>query len=124
MKHSLSACILAATLAFGAHSFAEERVEHFKGLPSPDLATAVKNFSEYNELLAQQLNGELTPQVLADIHQLTYTLEIALEKINQEMAALADTLEEVHVASETSAPEKLVEEGKKYMQAVAELKKL
>ena len=60
MKHSLSACILAATLAFGAHSFAEERVEHFKGLPSPDLATAVKNFSEYNELLAQQLNGELT----------------------------------------------------------------
>lgn len=124
MKHSLSACILAATLAFGAHSFAEERVEHFKGLPSPDLATAVKNFSEYNELLAQQLNGELTPQALADIHQLTYTLEIALEKINQEMAALADTLEEVHVASETSAPEKLVEEGKKYMQAVAELKKL
>lgn len=124
MKHSLSACILAATLAFGAHSFAEERVEHFKGLPSPDLATAVKNFSEYNELLAQQLNGELTPQALADIHQLTYTLEIALEKINQEMAALADTLEEVHVASETSAPEKLAEEGKKYMQAVAELKKL
>ena len=61
---------------------------------------------------------------MADNHQLTYTLEIALEKINQEMAALADTLEEVHVASETSAPEKLVEEGKKYMQAVAELKKL
>lgn len=124
MKHSFSALIMAATLAFTTHSFAEERVDHFKGLASPDLPTAIKNFSEYNDLLAKQLDGELTPQALADIHELTYTLEVALEKINEEVAALADTLEEVHVASETAAPEKLAEEGKKYMQVVNELKKL
>lgn len=124
MKHSFSALLMAATLAFTAHSFADERPEHFKGLPSPDLATAVKNFNEYNQLLANQLSGELTPQTLAEIHQLTYTLEIALEKIGAEVTALADTLEEVHVASETDEPKKLAEEGKKYMQVVQELKKL
>lgn len=124
MKLSFSALAMAATLAFSASSFATDRVEHFKGLPSPDLTTAVKNFSEYNDLLAKQLAGELTPQALAEIHQLTYTLEVALEKIGDEVKALADTLEEVHVASETSEPEKLAEEGKKYMQVVNELKKL
>jgi len=124
MKLSFSALAMAATLVFSANSFATERIDHFKGLPSPDLATAVKNFSEYNDLLAKQLAGELTPQALAEIHQLTYTLEVALEKIGDEIKALADTLEEVHIASETSAPEKLAEEGKKYMQVVNELKKL
>lgn len=124
MKLSFPALAMAATLAFSVNSFATDRVEHFKGVPSPDLATAVKNFSEYNDLLAKELDGELTPQALAEIHQLTYTLELALEKIGDEVKALADTLEEIHVASETSEPEKLAEEGKKYMQVVNELKKL
>ena len=124
MKLSFSALAMAATLAFSATSFATERPDHFKGLPSPDLSSAVKNFTEYNDLLAEKLNGELTPLALMEIHQLTYTLEVALEKINDEMKALADTLEEVHIASETSAPEKLSEEGKKYMQVISELKKL
>lgn len=124
MKHSLSALLMAATLTFTSHSFADERTHHFKGLPSPDLATAVKNFNEYNQLLATHLNNELTPRTLAEIHQLTYTLEIALKKIGAEVAVLTDVLEEVHVASETADPEKLAEEGKKYMQVVQELKNL
>ncbi len=124
MKFNLSALAMAASLAFSTSSFAADRVEHFKGLPSPDLSTAVKNFTEYNDLLAKQLDGELTPQALAEVHQLTYTLEIALEKISDEVEALADTLEEIHVASETAEPEKLAAEGKKYMQVVNELKKL
>lgn len=124
MKSTLSTLAMAAALAFSSHSLATERTEHFKGLPSPDLATAVKNFSEYNDLLAKQLDGELTPQALAEIHQLTYTLEVALEKISDEVKALADTLEEVHVASETAAPEKLAQEGRHYLQVVNQLKQL
>lgn len=124
MKFRLTPLLMATTLAFSTHSFAQERVDHFKGMPSPDLATAVSNFSQYNDKLADKLNGELTPSALAEIHQLTYTLEIALEKIGDEVKALADTLEEVHIASETGQPEKLAEEGKKYMQTVEELKKL
>lgn len=124
MKQQLSTLAITLALAFSTHSIAQERVDHFKGLPSPDLATAVINFSQYNDKLADKLKGELTPSALAEIHQLTYTLEIALEKISNEVKALADTLEEVHIASETAQPEKLAEEGKKYMQTVEELKKL
>lgn len=124
MQLRLTSLFIAAILAFTSHSFAQERLDHFKGLPSPDLATAVINFSQYNDKLADKLKGELTPSALAEIHQLTYTLEIALEKISNEVKALADTLEEVHIASETAQPEKLAEEGKKYMQTVEELKKL
>lgn len=124
MKQQLSTLAITLALAFSTHSIAQERVDHFKGLPSPDLATAITNFSQYNDKLADKLKGELTPSALAEIHQLTYTLEIALEKISDEVKALADTLEEVHIASETAQPEKLAEEGKKYMQTVEELKKL
>ena len=108
MKHSLSALLMAASLAFTTHSFADERTEHFKGLPSPDLAAAVNNFNEYNQLLAAQLNGELTPQALAEIHQLTYTLEIALEKIGgrrQEIHAGGAGAEKAVIRCRHSRPE-------------------
>jgi hypothetical protein len=39
---------------------------------------------------------------LAQIHELTYTLENALEKIDREMQTLTKTLEALHVASETA----------------------
>ena len=125
MKHLFAPLALVISLSFSAQSFAEEeRVQHFKGLPSPDLASAVKNFSEYNDLLTKQLSGEVNPATMAEIHQLTYTLEVALEKINQEVAALADTLEEIHIASETNEPVTMAVKGKEYLQIFAELKKL
>lgn len=39
---------------------------------------------------------------MAQIHELTYTLENALEKIDREMQTLTKTLEALHVASETA----------------------
>lgn len=78
-------------MAFASASFADDvRTKHFKGLPAPDLA---------------------------EIHVLSYTLENALEKINEALAELADSLEEVHVASETFARDKLKKNGELYLQA-------
>lgn len=57
----------------------DDRSDHFKGLLARDLQTAVANFSEYNRLFEQELSGELSNANLAKIHQLTYTLEVALE---------------------------------------------
>ena len=37
---------------------------------------------------------------MVEIHELTYTIEVALEKIHTETGKLKDVLEEVHVASE------------------------
>ncbi len=124
MKQIFTSLTLAASLALSAHSLADERVDHFKGLPSPDLATAVKNFTEYNDLLAEQLSGEITPVTMAEVHRLTYTIEAALEKISDELEELAETLEEIHIASETVEPETMTAKGKEYLKVTEELKKL
>lgn len=97
--------ILAATcLAFVAlptSAGADERVQHYEAKPSKTLEQAVKNFSEYNAMLAEVLEKDkLTASDLERIHELTYTLEVALAKINKNMSALPATLERLHLASE------------------------
>lgn len=49
------------------------------------------------------------------MHELTYTLENALRKINAELTALAGTLEAVHVASERADPATVKTQGKAYL---------
>lgn len=117
MKNIFTVAGLTIGLAFAGTSFADDdRTKHFKGLPAPDLATAVANFSEYNTRLEAKLASKLTDEDLAEIHMLTYTLENALEKIEDELEELAETLEEVHVASETFDREKLKKNGDVYLQ--------
>lgn len=100
MKSLLSALfVTAGMLAFTAAA-ADDRPDHFTGKQADTLEQAVSNFTEYNAKLKALLSAELTPQAMADIHQLTYTLEVALEKIHSETGKLKDTLEQVHVASE------------------------
>lgn len=101
---------------------ADDRPEHFKGEPAPDLKTAVANFSSYNQQLADLLaQDELGPQDLAKVHELSYTLENALEKINEETDSMAVTLEEVHLGSETNDPERVRENGATYLEAAQTL---
>ena len=107
--------LLCTTLALAGMAHAE-RAEHFKGKPTETLEQAVKNFSEYNHKLeAILVKGSLTAQDLAEIHQLTYTLENALEKINDELSELAEVLEEVHVASEMNDAETVLSRGDVYL---------
>lgn len=95
---------------------AEERPDHFKGKPSETLEQAVANFSEYNGKLADLLAKDaLNPHDLHQVHELTYTLENALEKINAELTELAKTLEAVHVASESGDAKTTKEEGARYL---------
>ncbi|WP_199532711.1 DUF6746 family protein [Thiopseudomonas alkaliphila] len=118
MKKMLNTAVLAAGLMMGAGAVvADDRVDHFKGEPSPTLEAAVKNFSEYNNRLeAIVKKGEYTDEDLVQIHQLTYTLEVALEKMEEELDDLADVLEEVHVASETFDREKLKKNAPLYLE--------
>ncbi len=61
---------------------------------------------------------------MAEVHRLTYTIEAALEKISDELEELAETLEEIHIASETVEPETMTAKGKEYLKVTEELKKL
>lgn len=115
MHNLIKGALFTVGLAVAAGAVADERPSHFKGLPAPDLATAVSNFSEYNNRLEAAINGELTDADLGEIHILTYTLENALEKINVDLEALAQTLEKIHIASETANRDVLKDAGPVYL---------
>src|SRR5690606_34715424 len=110
---------LAATPVFAD----DKRPDHFKGEPSETLEQALENLSVYNKKLAAVMSGELTPQKMAEIHQLTYTLEVALQKLEDEVDDLQDVLEEVHKASEHMDFEKVTSNGKKYLETSGKIVK-
>lgn len=110
--------LTAALLSSGTVCATDSRPAHFKGVASADLASAMKNLAEYNRRLSTLLAKKtLTPEDLTAVHQLTYTLENALERISEDVDDLTETLELVHVASETAQPETVQKEGAKYLKA-------
>lgn len=111
-------------LSLSTMTQAEDRPGHFKGKPSETLGQAVANFSEYNSKLADLLSKDtLSPHELHQVHELTYTLENALEKINAEFDELAKRLEAVHVASESGDAKTTKEEGARYLDTARQVVK-
>ncbi len=104
------------------HEEEHDRAEHFEGKPAETLEEAVANFSEGNQQLAEMLaSGELTNEQMGELHILTYTLENALQKIDQEMESIAVSLEEVHLGSETLDQERVASNGADYLEAAGTL---
>lgn len=125
MKHLsiISTTFALALVAAPALALDDQRPDHFKGEPSATLEQALENISVYNKKLAAALNGELTPQKMAEIHQLTYTLEVALQKLEDEVDDLQDVLEEVHQGSEHMDFDKVMSNGKKYLEVSGKIVK-
>lgn len=116
MKNTVVMIGMAFFLGHAAVTMAGEKSGHFKGKPAETLEQAVSNFSEYNQKLSSILNQDnLSPQDMQQVHELTYTLENALGKINATMTELAETLEAVHVSSETGDAEGTKTEGLRYL---------
>ncbi|MGY0650704.1 DUF6746 family protein [Luteimonas sp. A537] len=112
--------LLALGLCGTAH--ADERPEHFEGEASATLDQALANFANYNAQLAAVLaEDDMRPEHTAKIHELTYTLENALEKIASELDDLAETLESVHVASERYEVDTVRAQGRKYLDTAAKI---
>ena len=116
MKTTLQIAAAAAALLFAALAFADDDYEHYKGEPSKTLEQAVANLSEYNNRLEKVLAGELTPEAMNELHQLTYTLENALGKMDDELEDIAERLELVHKASERADPDTVKQEGAVYLE--------
>lgn len=110
----------AALLVFGtAAQASDDRPSHFKGKESASWSVAQENLTEYNQKLSDILaKNTLSPQDLAQVHELTYTLENALERMEKDIESIAETLENVHVASETNQPEVVKKEGAMYLDRV------
>lgn len=119
MNKVLSLASVAVVMFASTVHATDERPSHFKGEASPSWEVAVENLSEYNQRLAVLVNKEqLSADDLHQVHQLTYTLENALERMEDEIEAVAETLEKVHVASETNQPDTVKKEGEKYLKDV------
>ena len=111
----LIVCCCLGLASFTLH--ADERPDHYKGKPSENLEEAFRNLTEYNDNLAKLLgSAELGKQQMHEIHQLTYTLENALQRIDKELDTAEDLLETVHLASERADVKTVREKGKSYLQ--------
>jgi uncharacterized protein (DUF342 family) len=120
MKKMMFTTLCSLLLATAAQ--AEERPEHFEGESADTLAEAVANFSETNRELADLLaQDELSNADLGTIHELTYTLENALAKIDEELDTMSVDLEEVHLGSETADRERVRSHGAAYLEAAQTL---
>lgn len=117
------AIVLGLSATAMAHSD-DARPAHFKGEPAATTEQALANLSEYNNKLEAVLSkNELTAADLHEVHQLTYTLENALERLQTDLTATAEVLEEVHVASETNDAATVKQRGADYLQATGKLTK-
>ncbi|MFP3921424.1 MAG: DUF6746 family protein [Dichotomicrobium sp.] len=114
---STIAAVVIGLSAFAGSAVADERVEHYEAKPSETLEEAVKNFAEYNKKVAEVLKkDELTASDLERIHELSYTIEIALAKINDGMCSLPQTLERLHLASEEHNADEVRGVGEVYLE--------
>ena len=118
--------LAAAALSFGVATMAKaESVEHFKGESAESLEEAVTNFKRYNQRLENLLKQDLmSADDVTKVHQLTYTLENALAKINDELDKLAVKLEEVHLASEKYDADAVRDHGDAYMEVINTISKM
>ncbi len=109
---------------FAMPAMADERPDHFEGKQAETLEQALANFSEYNAKLDALLAQEtLSATDLGRIHELTYTLENALAKINAEFSELAENLEEIHMASEAADAETVKSRGRIYLNTATKVVK-
>ncbi|CAH1044683.1 DUF6746 family protein [Halomonas sp. TD01] len=118
MKRTAS-LLLAGLLSSGLVVASDnERPDHFEGQSSDTLEQAIENLTEGNQQLAELLSqDEITDTQMGEIHMLTYTLENALQKVDEEVDAMAVLLEEVHLGSETLDQERVASNGERYLEA-------
>lgn len=101
---------------------AQDSVDHYAPQPSETLDAALANFSDYNTIMAEIMaQDSLTPTDMEDVHQLTYTLEVALAKLIEESTELAQRLEFVHQASEGDNGARLREYGLTYLETAQKI---
>lgn len=118
----IAATLLAVSMGIAAPVKADDDVTHYTAQPSDTMQEAVENFVTHNALMQEVLaKDELSIADMERVHELTYTIEIALARINEELGALPVVLEEVHLASEGDNPDALRDAAEVYLETARHL---
>jgi hypothetical protein len=92
----------ALALSLAAPAIADEAADHLQGEPAATAGQALANFLCCNKQIREARALETPEEMdLEDIHECTYTIEIALAGLYEDSAAMAVTLEELHLATES-----------------------
>lgn len=96
----LTLLMVAVFIGSVAHA-SDERPDHFKGKTVETIEQAKTNITEYNRQMAKILAADkVSVKDMLQIHKITYTLENALQHIDEQIEKLQEELEEIHLASE------------------------
>lgn len=119
MRNSrFGAALAGAALLFASPVFASE-VDHYEPEKSETLEEAVTHLRDYKQRLQKLLDkDELSAADMEKVHQLTYTLENALKRINTELGGIAGDLETVHLASERREADTVRSRGSAFLEQV------
>ena len=90
---------------------------HFPSVASPTVSAAQCNLAKYNAILTKLINQpEMSITDMLSVHELTYTLEQAIERLQDSLEDVAEELEKVHKASEHLDPNVIVSSGQLYQE--------
>lgn len=114
--------IMSLAIVFGGATAAQASdPEHFEGRPSETVTEAVENLNTYTNELVALTEADLGPAEMARVHEVTYTLENALARIDEEYDTIAVALEAVHQASERADADTVRAETGAYAEALSAL---
>lgn len=109
-------CLLFGTVTVNA----DEKYNHFPSLEAPNTKVALCNLAKFNDKLSEIANkSTLTPEDMVKVHELTYTLENAVIRLQKDLSTIAVDLEKVHKASEHLDHQTIERSGHKYLEATA-----
>jgi hypothetical protein len=101
-----------------------DRAQHFEGKPAKTLDQALSNLRKANKQMETLLaKDELSSDDMNQIHKLSYTMENAMARLDEELEGMANDLEWVHKASERLDEKTIRAKGGAYLKATGELTK-
>lgn len=107
--------LTSALMAIATTSIASDD-KHFKGKMPTSYTQAQEQLVEAKAELAKLLeDGKVSTAEMGKIHQLTYSLENALEFMEDEMEQIQETLERVHKGSEHGTNEQVFNDSKLFL---------
>ena len=114
--------LTAAFIIFTSVAFANDDTSHYKAETIKDSAHAISILKDANETIFKTLSlPEFSSSEFEELHQLSYNMEAAIDKIEDEalysetiIDPLEGVIEEIHEASEDYEKNELLEASKEY----------